>query len=85
MDPFQEADEMLIKERTEELEKQQKMGAEEKKRKERVQPLKVFRSGIGKYLNTTSSTSGQPTSSSDESVPKKKKPNSYGFGNFGSW
>lgn len=95
VDPFQEADEQLAKERAEELEKQQKAAADEQKRKERAQPLKVFRSGVGKYLNTTAiKTSGQQDAQAaastaanvSEPTIKKKKPNSnYGFGNFGSW
>lgn len=97
VDPFQEADEQLAKERSDEIEKQLKAAADEKKRKERAQPLKVFRSGVGKYLNTTaiksstpSDAAATPSSSSaviaSEPTIKKKKPNSnYGFGNFGSW
>ncbi|XP_031619618.1 RING-type E3 ubiquitin-protein ligase PPIL2 [Contarinia nasturtii] len=87
VDPYQEADEMLAKERADEVEKQQKAAAEEKKRKEKAQPLKVFRSGVGKYLNTASiSTSSQPTTTStDAPLPKKKKTQTFGFGNFGSW
>lgn len=79
---------MLAKERADELEKQQKAAAEEKKRKERNQPLKVFRTGVGKYLNTTvtaSTSSNQSATSGDEPLSKKKKTKSYGFGNFGSW
>lgn len=100
VDPFQEADEQLAKERSDELERQQKAVADEKKRKERAQPLKVFRSGVGKYLNTTaiksstqsdatatsSSSSSSTAANASEPTIKKKKPNSnYGFGNFGSW
>lgn len=91
VDPFQEADEQLAKERADELEKQQKAISDEKKRKERAQPLKVFRSGVGKYLNTSAvkspvTTDTATASSSSDSAIKKKKPNSsYGFGNFGSW
>lgn len=100
VDPFQEADEQLAKERADELEKQQKAAADEKKRKERAQPLKVFRSGVGKYLNTTAiksstqsdagaaaaSTAATAAANFSEPTIKKKKPNSnYGFGNFGSW
>lgn len=89
VDPFQEADEMLAKERADEVEKQQKAITDEKKRKERTQPLKVFRTGIGKYLNTTTvqpSTPGQPTTSTSEPTAKRNKPSSaHGFGNFGSW
>lgn len=90
VDPFQEADEMLAKERADELEKQQKIVADEKKRKERAQPLKVFRSGVGKYLNTTEIQTSAPnrtavSSNIGEPVAKKKKPVSSSFGNFGSW
>lgn len=93
VDPFQEADEQLAKERADELEKQKKAAADEQKRKERAQPLKVFRSGVGKYLNTTAikpstQSDAAPTTSANISEPtiKKKKSNSnYGFGNFGSW
>lgn len=93
VDPYQEADEQLAKERADELEKQQKAAADEQKRKERAQPLKVFRSGVGKYLNTTAiKSSTQPdvaastAANVNEPAIKKKKSNSnYGFGNFGSW
>lgn len=90
VDPFQEADEQLVKERADEIEKQQKAIADEKKRKERAQPLKVFRSGVGKYLSTTTTTKPTTTEqtvpgTSDLAVKKKKPNNSYGFGNFGSW
>lgn len=94
VDPFQEADEQLAKERADELEKQQKAAADEQKRKERAQPLKIFRSGVGKYLNTTSfksstqtdQASATTTTNNSEPAIKKKKSNSnYGFGNFGAW
>lgn len=90
VDPFQEADEMLAKERADELEKQQKAVADEKKRKERAQPLKVYRSGVGKYLSTATpqqSALEQISTSTDEQpvIKKKKTPTNYGFGNFGSW
>lgn len=90
VDPFQEADEQLAKERSDEIEKQQKAVADEKKRKERSQPLKVFRSGVGKYLNTTTiktpTADNQTAAGTGDPAVKKSKPNnSYGFGNFGSW
>lgn len=90
VDPFQEADEMLAKERSDEIEKQQKAVADEKKRKERAQPLKVYRSGVGKYLSTASPQQSTPeqisTSTDEQPVIKKKKPSTnFGFGNFGSW
>lgn len=79
---------MLAKERADELEKLQKAAADEKKRKEQNQPLKVFRSGVGKYLNTAgtaSTSSNQSATLADEPLSKKKKTKNYGFGNFGSW
>lgn len=95
VDPFQEADEQLANERAEEIEKQQKAVADEQKRKQRSQPLKVFRTGIGKYLNKGTEALEQPTTSSsastaapakDEPVVKKKKnEKSLGFGNFNAW
>lgn len=90
VDPFQEADEMLAKERSDEIEKQQKAVADEKKRKERAQPLKVYRSGVGKYLSTATPQQSTPeqisTSTDEQPVIKKKKPSTnFGFGNFGSW
>lgn len=97
VDPFQEADEQLANERAEEIEKQQKAVADEQKRKQRSQPLKVFRTGIGKYLNTGTEALEQPSTSSsvstttaapakDEPIVKKKKnERSLGFGNFSAW
>lgn len=93
VDPFQEADEQLANDRAEEIEKQQKAAAEELKRKQRNQPLKVFRTGIGKYLNTGANALDEPSTSAaatevakDESVAKKKKTEAkFGFGNFNGW
>ncbi|XP_026463336.1 RING-type E3 ubiquitin-protein ligase PPIL2 [Ctenocephalides felis] len=56
VDPFAEADEQLLKEREEELEKQTKEESEKTKKTIRG-PLKVFREGVGKYLNTAASSS----------------------------
>lgn len=87
VDPYQEADEQLANERQEELEKQQKAILEEKKRKEKAQPLKVFRSGVGKYLNTDSAKTlaGGATGRTDEPMSKKSKSQTASFGNFSSW
>lgn len=97
VDPFQEADEQLANERAEEIEKQQKAVLDEQKRKQRSQPLKVFRTGIGKYLSTGAEGSEQPSTSAststtatatakDEPLLKKKKTEkNFGFGNFSAW
>lgn len=85
VDPYQEADEQLAKERQDDLEKQQKAILDEKKRKEKAQPLKLFRSGVGKYLNTDSVKSANATAGSNEPTAKKSKLQSSAFGNFSSW
>ena len=89
VDPFLEADEQLAKERADDIEKQQKAIADEKKRKQRNQPLKVYRDGVGKYLNTTGAkpppiAAAAIDSSAGESK-KAKKDKTYGFKNFSSW
>lgn len=87
VDPYQEADEQLAKERAEEAAKVERTIQDEKKQKQRNQPLKVFRQGIGKYLNTAAvSAEVAGTSEASEPVVKKKKDNpKSGFGNFSSW
>lgn len=85
VDPFQEADEELASERANEIERTRKEEEDKIKKKERSQPMKVFRPGVGKYLNTAQSD--KPSTSSGESTSKikKKDAQSYQFGNFNSW
>lgn len=98
VDPFEEADEQLVNERAEEIEKQRKAVADELKRKQRSQPLKVFRTGIGKYLSAGAESLEQPATiapiattttttitKEDPIVKKKKTEKSFGFGNFSAW
>lgn len=86
VDPYQEADEALAKDRADELETQQKIVIEEVKRKERSQPLKVFRSGVGKYLSIDSISEGSTSSATPEPIVKKKKTEKRaGFVNFNAW
>lgn len=93
VDPFVEADEQLAKEREEEIEKQRKAIEDEAKRKQQKnQPLKVYREGIGKYLNiggSGSSSSSKATADNDEDMTvakkQKRKDASYKFENFSSW
>lgn len=87
VDPYQEADDQLAQERQDEQEKRQKAILEEKKRKEKAQPLKVFRPGVGKYLNTDSAKklAANATPADDEPIGKKNKKTSAAFGNFSSW
>lgn len=83
VDPYQEADEQLAEERAEEAAKLQKAIQDEQKRKQRNQPLKVFRQGVGKYLNTANEVAN-PLENESVIKRKKDKPKS-GFGNFSSW
>lgn len=83
VDPYQEADEQLLKERSDEIEKQQKLVLAEQKRKQKAVPLKIYRQGIGKYLNTTTTVEASATTVSANPATKKKK--QEGFGNFSSW
>lgn len=93
VDPFQEADEQLAKARTDELERVQREAEEKQKKTAKAQPLKVFRSGVGKYLDKditkrTSAESKEPSTGGTDSTQVKKrkqeeKINKYG--NFSSW
>lgn len=89
VDPFLEADEQLAKEREDELERQRKVEEDEAKRKlKKTQPLKVYRDGIGKYLNIGGSSSTSTEETAEEMpVAKKQKRNDarYKFENFNSW
>lgn len=89
VDPFVEADEQLAKEREDEIERQRKAVEEEAKRKQqRNQPLKVYRDGIGKYLNIGSGNSKTAEENvEDVTVAKKQKRKdaTYKFENFSSW
>ncbi|CAB0035869.1 unnamed protein product [Trichogramma brassicae] len=55
VDPYEEVDEQLAKDRAEDLEKQAKEAAEKNKskKKEKDNVLKVYRPGVGKYVNPT--------------------------------
>ena len=99
VDPFQEVDEQLAKERAEELERIQREAEAKRDKtagKKSSQPLKVFRSGVGKYLDTSvtkvlpaqasGETPGTSGTTNDALKAKKRKvASSDGFGNFSSW
>lgn len=56
-----------------------------KPKKASTQPLKVFREGVGKYLNLQEL--GTTTKTKPQEVPTKKpkKDPKYNFGSFDSW
>jgi peptidyl-prolyl cis-trans isomerase-like 2 len=82
VDPYEEADEELVKLRLAEAEKLQKEKEEllAKKKKATAPKLKVFREGVGKYLAKTAIKG----STSEEPASKKQKNTSYTF-NFNKW
>lgn len=88
-DPYEEADEQLKKEREEELERQKKQEAEEKKKKTKTMPdtgPKVFKSGIGKYINTAAVKRTVTTDDDTSSLePQKKQSKSSDFKDFSAW
>lgn len=97
VDPFQEVDEQLAEQRAAEIEAQRVAVVEEQKRKQRAQPMKVYREGVGKYLSKVAggveeaSGSGGAAASSGAAVeidlPAKKVKRSadYRFKDFSSW
>lgn len=89
VDPFKEAEEQLAEERAQEVEKQQQEKQEEQTKKRMKEPLKVYRQGVGKYLNiqATKQTQKEETTPSlfGGGVVRKKATVKAGFGDFSSW
>ncbi|CAD7014882.1 unnamed protein product [Ceratitis capitata] len=88
VDPFKEALEELEKERAAEVEKQVQVAAEVKKQKRLNEPLKVYRQGVGKYLNLKEVKANSTPESSGKIDATKKKQKSLGkasFGDFSGW
>lgn len=77
VNPYDEADEILSKER-EELSKEKEKVEEERKKVARDTPLKAFKSGVGKYINPSQLKRSDPDLESPETKAKKKK-SSYSF------
>ncbi|XP_046326965.2 RING-type E3 ubiquitin-protein ligase PPIL2-like [Haliotis rufescens] len=90
VNPFDEADEQLKKEREDELEKQKAAAEAERKKKERrkmeEEGPRVFKKGVGKYINmSTLKRSKDEEDASSETVKKKKTKGEYSFGDFSAW
>lgn len=91
VDPFKEADEQLAEQRAAVVEEQRQRAAAELKQKQRAQPVKVFRQGVGKYLDKTASGTTTPAATaanSDEptaAAKKAKRSTDYRFKDFSSW
>lgn len=88
VDPFKEADDELAAERAAELAERQQAAAEEAKRKLRAQPTKVYREGVGKYLNTEVAANQTATANLNQPtavVKKAKRSADYKFNDFSAW
>lgn len=82
VDPFEDADEQLKKER-EDLKTNKPI---EKLPKKDAEPPKIYRSGVGKYINPSKTAVKQKTSIDDApSMSKKQKVISKNLSNFDSW
>lgn len=90
VDPFIEAANQLIKERAEEEEKQNQEINQDNKLKRLKEPLKVYREGVGKYLNIQSfkqtiKEDKTPATSLAAGPIRKKASSKTGFSDFSSW
>lgn len=56
-----------------------------KSKKASKQPLKVFRDGVGKYLNLNENSTETKAKNKDVPSKKTKKEGKYNFGSFDSW
>lgn len=92
VDPFQEAAEQLANERAEEAKRKVQEEESIAKKRRQSQPMKIFRQGVGKYLDlnhvkekNTSEEVIKDTNISAASGSKGKRQISESFGDFSSW
>ncbi|XP_058460992.1 RING-type E3 ubiquitin-protein ligase PPIL2 [Malaya genurostris] len=91
VDPFQEADEQLANARAAEIERLQQEVDEKQKKTAKSQPLKIFRSGVGKYLDkeiTKKLVESEGSSGGSDPVQTKKRKiedRIKQMGNYSSW
>ncbi|XP_018576018.1 peptidyl-prolyl cis-trans isomerase-like 2 [Anoplophora glabripennis] len=82
VNPFDEADEQLAKERQDEIDRQKvEESAEAQKINSQIK-LKVFRSGVGKYINPVIKKSIEKDADVEPPTKKKKTLNSFNFNNW---
>lgn len=85
VDPFQEAEEQLAKERADEAAKQVQEVAAAATKKRLNQPLKVYREGVGKYLDINALKGKVAAKETEVPAKKMKTAAKATFGNFSSW
>lgn len=85
VDPYQEADEQLANERSIEIERiaQEQKELELLKKKDNDNTLKIYRSGVGKYVKPSTSTTNEDIP--ETPVKKKTKLLKKSVDNFSSW
>ncbi|KAJ8978668.1 hypothetical protein NQ317_019104 [Molorchus minor] len=81
VNPYDEADEILAKEREEEINKQKKEELAKNKKLNVQKELKVFHTGVGKYINP-SSMKGSKEEIENNTEPDAKKRKTYNSFNF---
>ncbi|XP_003707279.1 RING-type E3 ubiquitin-protein ligase PPIL2 [Megachile rotundata] len=87
VDPFQEADEQLATERAAETERLAQESAKSKldDKSGKKDDLKIYRSGVGKYIKMDKEKKTEKEESNFGPVVKKKKVIQNSFGDFSSW
>ncbi|XP_057655558.1 RING-type E3 ubiquitin-protein ligase PPIL2 [Diorhabda carinulata] len=81
VNPYDEADEQLANERREELERLKEEEAKTRAKINAQKELKVFRSGVGKYINPNANK-GTDNVSAEVATKKKKNINTFNFNNW---
>ncbi|KAJ3642264.1 hypothetical protein Zmor_025065 [Zophobas morio] len=84
VNPFEEADEQLAKEREEEAKRQREEEAMKKRKLEAQKTLKVYKSGVGKYINLEAVKNTPDANSEDakDAPLQKKKKKKFSFDNW---
>ncbi|KAL4646580.1 peptidyl-prolyl cis-trans isomerase-like 2 [Arapaima gigas] len=89
VDPYEEADVQIAAEREQEKQKQEEQLASVAQRNTKTDETpKVFRPGVGKYINmqtTKRAAAEEESGASTSSAPVKKPKGRSGFGDFSSW
>ncbi|XP_030753775.1 RING-type E3 ubiquitin-protein ligase PPIL2 [Sitophilus oryzae] len=87
VNPYDEADEILAKEREDELNREKKEQEEKKKKMLRNTPLKAFKSGVGKYINPqqVEEVKKRPDTEMDKPDTLSKKKKTFNSFNFSKW
>lgn len=79
----------LIKDRAEELKRKAEAEGSQVRPKKAKQPLKVFRDGVGKYLNLQEvappATTTKTAKTQEPPAKKVKTDKKFGFGGFDNW